>query len=247
MAASSSGASRVEPCSGRAVILRAPSAWPLPPMAISSPAEGLMRPSDAGMRNWAPCSRSCRIPVRSSRWPGARMGTCSPVETPWARFGCGRGSRAGRLAACRRLRHIATGCAAWPLPPTAAFLPAPAGMAASSSGSGERQAAWARDRGSLVSGSEDGAVRLWDGERGEPLRVLQGYTAALYDLDWRPDGTAIASAGFDSVVSLWQVEGLGGGTPPELWRGHAWSVCGVGWRPDCGVLASAGWGNAIRL
>src|SRR5438552_2243607 len=40
MAASNSGASRVEPCSGRAVILRAPSAWPLPPMAISSPAGG---------------------------------------------------------------------------------------------------------------------------------------------------------------------------------------------------------------
>src|SRR5205807_1499548 len=64
---------------------------------------GLMAPCGAGRRSWAPPCRSCRIPVRSSRWPGAPMGAYSPVATHWARSGCGSGSRAGRLGSGRRL------------------------------------------------------------------------------------------------------------------------------------------------
>src|SRR5205823_5352221 len=80
-------------------------------------------------------------PVRSSRWPGVRMGACLPVATSRARFGCGKRARPGRLAACRRSGGIATGCGDWPLPPMAAGSPARAGMAPSSSGrSGRREA-----------------------------------------------------------------------------------------------------------
>ncbi len=89
--------------------------------------------------------------------------------------------------------------------------------------------------------------RLWEVERGQCVRVLEGYDACLYDLDWSPDGTQLASAGSESVVSLWQVESLGGGVPRGVLRGHGWSVYGVAWRPDGGVLASSGWDNAIRL
>ena len=38
--------------------------------------------------------------------------------------------------------------------------------------------AFTPDSRSLLSGSEDGTLRLWDVERGEALRVLQGYEAA---------------------------------------------------------------------
>ena len=51
--------------------------------------------------------QTCRIPARSSRWPGAQMEVCWPVATSPARSGCGRGSRPGRLPARRRLRGIA--------------------------------------------------------------------------------------------------------------------------------------------
>jgi len=76
---------------------------------------------------------------------------------------------------------------------------------------------------------------------------MQGYTACLYDLDWSPDGTRLASAGSDTLVTLWEVAGRGGETLPRVLRGHRWSVYGVGWSPDGSRLASSGWDNAIRL
>ncbi len=52
------------------------------------------------------------------------------------------------------------------------------------------------------------------------MRVLQGYDACLYDVDWSPDGTEMASAGSKSVVSLWQVSERAGGRPRGVLRGH---------------------------
>ena len=70
--------------------------------------------------------------------------------------------------------------------------------------------AFTPDSRSVLSGSDDGTLRLWDVERGESLRVMQGYMASLYDVDWSPDGTWLASAGADTVVSLWEVDSRGG-------------------------------------
>jgi transcriptional regulator with XRE-family HTH domain len=100
---------------------------------------------------------------------------------------------------------------------------------------------------SALAWSPDGTLRLWEVERGQCVRVLQGSVVTLYDLDWSPDGTQLASAGADSVVSLWQVESLGGWAPQGVLREHGWSVYGVAWHPHGGMLASSGWDHTIRL
>ena len=64
--------------------------------------------------------------------------------------------------------------------------------------------AWSPD-GSMVAalGSVDKSARTWDVERGEPLHALPS-ADGTYDLDWSPDGTAVATA-TGGGVKIWEV------------------------------------------
>jgi WD40 repeat protein len=59
----------------------------------------------------------------------------------------------------------------------------------------------------LLSGSEDGSLRVWDVERGQCVRVIQGYVLTLYDVAWSPDSSRLASAGSDTLVTMWESDG----------------------------------------
>jgi WD40 repeat protein len=109
----------------------------------------------------------------------------------------------------------------------------------------KRGLAFMPDSRNLLTGSEDGTLRVWDVESGQCVRVIQGYAASLFDIDWSPDGTQLISGGTDTLVTVWAVDG--GGTPPRVLRDHNGVVYGVGWSPDGRWLASSAWDNVIRL
>jgi WD40 repeat protein/serine/threonine protein kinase len=52
-------------------------------------------------------------------------------------------------------------------------------------------------------GGRPGEVQLWDLALLENLRVLRGHTSFVYDTAWSPDGSLIASSGWDGVVRIW--------------------------------------------
>src|SRR5262249_44923427 len=70
----------------------------------------------------------------------------------------------------------------------------------------------------------------------EPL-VIAGDEGVVISLAWRPDGKALASAGEDKTVRVW--DPATGKQIAEL-KGHTQQVMSVAWRPGGKALASAG-------
>jgi WD40 repeat protein len=58
----------------------------------------------------------------------------------------------------------------------------------------------------LVSGGEDGTVRIWDLAGGRPARLRRGHAGWVYAVAISPDGRTIASAGDDATIRLWQLD-----------------------------------------
>lgn len=100
----------------------------------------------------------------------------------------------------------------------------------------------------LVSGGEDGTIRLWDLTVPEPKvrTVLKGHRRSVTALAFSADGRMIASGSEDGTVRLWDMDGP---APREraVLRGHWRGVSSLAFSPDGKTLASGSKDATIRL
>ena len=56
----------------------------------------------------------------------------------------------------------------------------------------------------LLSGSDDQTIRIWDVSSGQLLRVLEGHSGWIFSATYSPDGRHIASASSDETIRIWE-------------------------------------------
>src|SRR6266446_4459650 len=112
--------------------------------------------------------------------------------------------------------------------------------------------AFAPDGKTLVTGGQDGSVRLWDSSTRKERAIMTGHTAKVVDVAFSPDGKLVASASWDGSVRLWDT-GTGReraalqAKPRQKDNGKPLPIFTVAFSPNGQVLASAGSDQSVRL
>jgi serine/threonine protein kinase len=106
-----------------------------------------------------------------------------------------------------------------------------------------RGLAFGRDGKTLFAGDRGGGLRVWSFDSDKPLVETQ-QPGAVYAIAISPNEEALATAGSDKVVRLWNAKTLTQKLPLE---GHTGPVYGLAFHPDGRRLASAGWDRTVRI
>ena len=98
----------------------------------------------------------------------------------------------------------------------------------------------------LASASMDGTVQVWSlHERASTLLYQWNeHEGEVFALACSPDGTAIASAGKDTTVDVWQAFS---GKRAFRYRGHSEAVYALSWSPDGTRLASGSRDRTVQV
>ena len=105
-------------------------------------------------------------------------------------------------------------------------------------GTGRYQAiAVTGDNRFIVSGSDNGAVSVWDATTGAKVHDLQGHSGAVNAIVSTADGTVVATAGADGTVRLWVPAT---GQALQVLRGHSGPVLSLAFSADGKSVLSGG-------
>ncbi|MBZ0306913.1 MAG: WD40 repeat domain-containing protein, partial [Anaerolineae bacterium] len=104
-------------------------------------------------------------------------------------------------------------------------------------------AVFSPDGKSIITGSGDTYVRVWEIETGEEVSRFEGHTGAVNAVDISLDGSTILSASEDGTLRLWN---LTTGDFREL-TGHASGIMSAVFNADATLILSASKDSTLRL
>jgi WD40 repeat protein len=100
------------------------------------------------------------------------------------------------------------------------------------------------DGSTLMSGSADTTIKLWNLATGKNIQTLEGHTSYVNTLAIAPDGKTLVSGSADSTMKLWD---LTTGKAIRTLQGHQGYVNALDINPDGTLLASVSTDKTIRL
>ena len=104
--------------------------------------------------------------------------------------------------------------------------------------------AFSPDGKSIVSGSDDNTLRLWD-LQGNPIgQPFQGHESSVWSVAFSPDGKAIVSGSDDRRLRLWDLQGH---QIVQPFQGHESWVWSVAFSPDGKAIVSGSVDKTLRL
>lgn len=93
------------------------------------------------------------------------------------------------------------------------------------------------DGKTLLHGSADGMIRMWDIANRKPNGKIEAHKATVRSLALSRDGKTMASASWDKSIKIWNVENR---KVSKTLLGHKGFISSVAFSPKAGLLASAG-------
>ena len=101
-----------------------------------------------------------------------------------------------------------------------------------------------RRNGDLISGSEDGTVRLWNVSEERELQRLQDGFGQVTSIALSPDEQQVVFGATDGTLRLWEVDTV---LPPRPFIGHEDVVLSVDFSSDGQQIVSGSEDNTVRL
>ena len=104
--------------------------------------------------------------------------------------------------------------------------------------------AFSLDGRRVVSGDENGKLKVWDLATGTVLSTMTDHTSAVFSIVYSPDGSRIASGSNDGSIILWNAETF---ENVLILRGHRSYVYCVSFSDDGTMIASASGDGTVRI